>query len=68
MTPIIKQQKTGYYVQDGDGRSYSDETGHGWFSKPVAREHARRLGGMYYDGNRTSIKEVVTGYQSDGAQ
>lgn len=53
-----KLQKTGYYVQDADGKGYQ-ENGHGWFSKAIAREIARELGGMYYDGNRSTVKEVV---------
>lgn len=59
---IISLQKTGYYVHYADGTSYHDEYGHGWFSKQVARDIARALSGMYFDGNRTSIKEVVIGY------
>jgi len=62
MKAIVKQQKTGYYVQDADGKGYQDAEGHGWFSKAVARDIARELGGMYYDGNKTTVKQVVTGY------
>lgn len=65
MTAIISRQKTGYYVTDADGHGYQDAAGHGWFSKTVARDHARRLGGMYHNGNRTTIKEVVTGYTDE---
>lgn len=64
MQAIISQQPTGWYVTAADGSLYTDETGHGWFAKPVAREHARRLGGWYERGNRTTVKEVVTGYTS----
>lgn len=62
MQPIIELRKTGYYVTEGNGRGFQDVTGHGWFSKQLAREYAAELGGMYYEGNRTTIKEVVTGY------
>ena len=65
MKAIVKLQKTGYRVTDADGTTYHDEDGHGWFTKDVARDHARRLGGMYHDGDRYTLKEVVTGYMSD---
>ena len=62
MTAIVKLQKTGYYVTYDNGRfdeTYTDDAGHMWFSKAIAREIARELGGMYYDGSKTTIKEVV---------
>ena len=68
MTAIIKLQKTGYYVTISDSRydqTYIDAEGHSWFSKALARQIAKDSGGMYYDGNRSTIKEVVVGY-TDG--
>lgn len=64
MTAIVKLQKTGYYVTYGEfDQSYRDAEGHSWFSKELARQIAREQGGMYFDGNRTTIKEVVVAYQ-----
>jgi hypothetical protein len=63
MKAIIKLQKTGYYVLDANDGTCRDGEGHMWFSKPLARELARKVGGMYFDGSKTTIKEVVTGYQ-----
>jgi len=63
MKAIVKQQKTGYYVTCGEfDATYRDDEGHMWFSKAIAREHAMKVRGMYYDGNRSTIKEVVIGY------
>jgi len=66
MKAIVKQQKTGYYVTYGEyDATYLDDEGHMWFSKAIAREHAIRLRGMYYDGNRSMIKMVVVGYAEE---
>lgn len=62
MKAITRLQKTGYYLTTEDGGSYRDATGHTWFSKALARQLARQTGGMFYDGNHTTIKEVVHGY------
>lgn len=64
MQAVTRQQKTGYYVTHADGSAFTDATGHGWFSLTIARETARRIGGWYECGSRTSIKEVVQGYQA----
>jgi hypothetical protein len=61
LRPVTRQQKTGYYVTTDDGM-YADAQGHVWFSKDIARDLAHRLGGWYDQGNRTTIKVVVTGY------
>lgn len=61
---IISRQKAGYYVTWPDSSPYADATGHGWFSKRIALETARRIGGWYEQGNRTTIKDVVTGYEA----
>lgn len=61
-TAIVKLQKTGYYVTDADGDPYTDPDGHSWFARDIARDIARRLGGWYEQGSRTTIKEVVTGF------
>lgn len=65
MQATIRLQKTGYYVTAADGSAFTDETGHGWFSLALARDHARRLGGSFCKGTATTIKEVVQGYQPD---
>ena len=54
----IRLQKTGYYVTYPDGTPYIFD-GHSWFTAPIARDIARKIGGWYEQGNRTSIKEVV---------
>lgn len=59
---VIKQQKTGYYVNYPDGGAYTDAGDRMWFSKPVAAGIAKRLGGWYELGNRTTFKTVVTEY------
>ena len=59
--PVITLRITGYYVEDADGNRYA-ENGHGWFAKDIARTHARRIGGMYYPGQASTVKEVITGY------
>ena len=63
-TAITAQRVTAYYVTDADGNHWTDENGYGWFAKDIARAHARALGGMYYNGNKISVKEVVTGYEA----
>ena len=68
MKAITRLQKTGYWVTAEDGGSYTDEAGHMWFSKPLARQIARDLRTWYEQGNRTTIKEVVTGYLPDPLQ
>jgi hypothetical protein len=62
--PLIRRQVTGWYVTTADGSPYTDVTGHGWFSKTLARQLARETGGWYEQGNRTTVKEVVTGYET----
>jgi hypothetical protein len=59
---ITELRKTGYYVTHGDDSTYRDAGGHMWFSKELARNAARAIGGMYHDGSKTTVKEVVTGY------
>jgi len=65
MKAITRLQKTGYWVTAEDGGSYTDEAGHMWFSKPLARQIARDLRTWYEQGNRTTVKEVVYGYLPD---
>lgn len=55
----IRLQKTGYYVTSPDGSMYRDGTGKIWFSKDIARQLAREIGGWYEQGSRITIKEVV---------
>jgi len=60
---ITVQRTTGYYVTTADGL-YADADGRTWFSKAVAAAICRKLGGWYEQGNRTTVKDVVTGYES----
>lgn len=62
--PIIRLQKTGYYVTYSNGTHFTDETGHGWFCKNLARQYAAEIDGWFELGNRSTVKEVVMGYQS----
>ena len=63
MQAIVKLQKTGYYITHADGSWFSDSFGHMWFSKKIASETARRIGGWYEQGQRGTIKEVVIRYE-----
>lgn len=66
MKAIVKLQKTGYYVTYASGdvdATYLDAEGHMWFSKAIARQHAMNVRGMYFNGNRSTVKEVVVAYQ-----
>lgn len=62
MAAIVEQRKTGYYVTLPDGSFFADADGHMWFSRSLAAELARERGGWYEQGQRGTIKDVVTGY------
>lgn len=64
-TPIIVQRTTGYYVTTSDGGDFRDAAGKMWFTKPLARMYAAAIGGWYEQGQRGTIKDVVTGYTED---
>ena len=62
MQAVTELRKTGWYVATEDGSFYTDETGHIWFSKPVAFDIGRKLGMIPVSSSSGGLKQVVTGY------
>jgi hypothetical protein len=62
-TANTTQAKTAWYLTTADGL-YADQSGHVWFTKPVALAIGRQLGIIPERSTTASIKTVVTGYTS----
>jgi hypothetical protein len=65
MKATTELRKTGWYITDADGSTYTDANGRMWFTKAIALKLARNLGGMYYPHTSGGLKMVVTGYTED---
>jgi hypothetical protein len=62
MKAVTELRKTGWYlIIDEDGTHYTDDEGHMWFSKDIARDLGRQFRVMALSSSG-GLREVVTNY------